>query len=899
MIQRQQHPLRQRSAIARRWVWIVILALCGVLTTWAVMRLELSAPKWLASNAETLTCGWLGFSLMTILWAIALSSGGLNVAFALGQFRRLRFPSISWAVFLSAVAAPFLAATAAEIPVSVSLALPLAALLTGSGLKTVVQFLLLASPDPSRDRPAIPAHDPELPTEQHWILEERPQERLEDDLFERGHIVRRIVRVLTRQSSDGSIGAVGLVGEYGSGKSTISRFVEDELKSAEGQFVFVRVPGWGVENQTLVGYVLRCIVDALERRGVDCFAVRGLSREYLVAVGVINSKAGKVADAVCSTLTTPDVVLRRLVPMLVAMDLRLVLCIEDVERSASRDALQAMAALLDRFRAVSRVTFIVEANSNSSANMDLSRTCDHIEIVPALPATEAWQRLASFRQACVDYASKHRDCLPAEEYLEARSQPPASPEEFFWSDITDLTHAFADQAMSKVKLTISHVIGTPRVFKHSLRRTWQSWRALHGEVDLRELILLNILRDANPSAFDFVLKNMNELRGVVSIGRGDEKEQERRKALHERWIASMIDESSESVDGALAILTVIDMNFVDDFAGVMRRQNALQSVHHPRSNCDYFHRILTGESEAQGLSDQEVLRDLRAWRDGTQSELVQRMLSDMRYAEKVMQFRSYLDEATNGRRFCDEYLACALERHGPRADRDLPGFDLFRALATQGLNGGAAHHEWLTAKIDAAFEVSLRMVHTLHMLAERQSDGGRAVRDHVASSFIRRVSGAPDYLERVLDPGFPYTLRHILRFRGEYPSFNTAEDWQPIVPSLLSAARAAPGAIVPQWVNLLTRKREGIDVEEGVPLFFLERDYAEKLLHQLSERQELIDLFSAYVRMPQAQRDCVEAIRSVDPELHAFVRDEPPPDGDGTAGTFEDTELDGASVSAT
>ena len=63
---------------------------------------------------------------------------------------------------------------------------------------------------------------------------------------------------------------------------------------------------------------------------------------------------------------------------------------------------------------------------------------------------------------------------------------------------------------------------SPRVLKQALRRCLEAWSRLAGEIDLDDVLVLSVLREAQPNAFALIQDSLHYLRGHPS-GTTDEK----------------------------------------------------------------------------------------------------------------------------------------------------------------------------------------------------------------------------------------------------------------------------------------------------------------------------------------------------------------------------------------
>jgi hypothetical protein len=99
----------------------------------------------------------------------------------------------------------------------------------------------------------------------------------------------------------------------------------------------------------------------------------------------------------------------------------------------------------------------------------------------------------------------------------------------------ELSEAFG---MRSVYGSIRSLVDNPRKFKHMLRHTLDTWQRLHGEVDLDDLTIVNVLRYCAPKALEFLLSHMDLLRGGVDplAMRRDRKDEETiRHMVQEAW----------------------------------------------------------------------------------------------------------------------------------------------------------------------------------------------------------------------------------------------------------------------------------------------------------------------------------------------------------------------------
>lgn len=135
--------------------------------------------------------------------------------------------------------------------------------------------------------------------------------------------------------------------------------------------------------------------------------------------------------------------------------------------------------------------------------------------------------------------------------------------------------------------------------------------------------------------------------------------------------------------------------------------------------------------------------------------------------------------------------------------------------------------------------------------------------------FVEEVDKNSSYLGRVLDENYTYTLYYIMRFREHFSAYNKPEDWRPHMSVLMHSARTSPTVVVPHLATLLIRDKHVDNPERREYVF--EVDYANKLIPKKDQRQEYVDMLTAYVKLPEAQEAVSESVTAVINELNKFA----------------------------
>lgn len=222
-----------------------------------------------------------------------------------------------------------------------------------------------------------------------WVMEEKPIRQPHEDMLGHVNIARRIARLLMGKASSN----VGIVGPYGSGKTSVVNLVEyfmDHPSSLswnspeerfDGQFVRCRVDGWGHTSGAIAQYILTLCIDAV-REYADCSSVIALPEDYRKAVSGANPAFGAAIAALFQATPDPRSQLNRLDNILAAAHLRLVLVLEDLDRNLNEQIMKdELPGLLDRLRRLDNIAFVLAIGTERQYSEILVRICDHQEAI--------------------------------------------------------------------------------------------------------------------------------------------------------------------------------------------------------------------------------------------------------------------------------------------------------------------------------------------------------------------------------------------------------------------------------------------------------------------------------------------------------------------------------------
>ena len=584
----------------------------------------------------------------------------------------------------------------------------------GVGPLAVVAVLrhLMQPPEPP-EPPPVPTAEPsvdELTSNwaklEAWLQSEKPAA---DDLLGNRQVARRLATYL---STGG--GSVGLVGPFGSGKSSVVAWIKDEVACGrQPAILFAEQSCWGFEDSgTAVQEILARAVEAVGRQA-DCFSLRSLPESYRKTFSAGGDWVRSLADL---TLGSSDPVKQfaQLSEVLEAVNARLVVIVEDLDRPASgRFDRQEVQALLHRLRATNRVSFVLASGRANDRDIDFAKLCDHIEILRDFDPARVAALIEAVRSRCLD----------GTEFLHvatvSREQSPWEPSQIGTLSKYD-TVALPD--------AVARILRTPRALKHALRRTHRAWRALHGEVDLDHLLAVNVLRHGAPEAFDFLLRHWVQMRAdPTSWGAQRDAMPRIRERLTGEWnrVTAGVEWEPRAALAVLVHLLPAADEYLGNATGI-RRRGPTQGIDHQR----YWLRVVNEKIDPTDVRDQTVLRDINDWRSScaAPSALVSGLASGGDYVAVWEHFAAttFGSESSLVLVLADQVLAGYRTPRGVRAlgwdgqpDPVQPvfpeaAFSALRCLAGRNVIPDDAVRDWLENQVRLAIPSSLSLVNDLY-----------------------------------------------------------------------------------------------------------------------------------------------------------------------------------------
>lgn len=485
-----------------------------------------------------------------------------------------------------------------------------------------------------------------------WLRSDDEIKAPEQDLFGHMTVARRIAIRLDAivSRSVNSPPTMALVGDLGSGKSTILELTKCQLRERHGTDgpVVVNVSLWQFETpQAALRGILDAIIDALAGH-VSTVSLTGLSGRYVEAVEKLGG-FWAAANALLKPSSRPEGILARIDHVALAADIHVVLWIEDLERfagggrkedgantkrkaAARLNPIQAMLFHLQRRKHVS----VVVATTSLTTQIDLQKISRYVEEVPPLRPQSVWRLLHKFRKSWLEQ-------LQNEGYLDSVEKRDA---DYDGLDLPDLrSHELIRYQIGEmgsavsVPWAISFLCQTPRQLKLALRHCHEVWASLKGEIDPDDVLVMAILRFAEPEIFALVRDNIPSLRTGIVQGH-ETPSLERFQRLLEGIQKDHQPKRKEAVQ--------LIMNAV--FPGWKGKAEQRWRFERPQGLAilnevqpDYWSRYMAAWPISNEESDQPVLRSIHAWQDGRDSDLPGRLSTSKGY-QRVRAFSWLLDD---------------------------------------------------------------------------------------------------------------------------------------------------------------------------------------------------------------------------------------------------------------
>jgi hypothetical protein len=680
-------------------------------------------------------------------------------------------------------------------------------LLYGPGsIAIVAGYRWLTDTKRSDSQPVVPVKELSLqnladnwePLEQ-WLRSECPSEV---DLLGNRRLALSLEKYVLRQS-----GTIGLVGAFGSGKSTLINWLKAEVDSiATGEHPtiwFCDLTCWGFQDSTSAIHDILSKAVATVNRHADCFSIRHLPEAYRKTFSAAGDWVRNLIDLVIGS-ADPMEQFKHLNQILTSVNARLVIIVEELERTNnSRFDRQEILALLHRLKSLDRVSFILTGGWTSTPEIEFAKLCDHIEIMAEVDREQVANIIQAVRLRCLK--RRQLDVGPAEE----------NP----WHPV----HFSIMNRVEQMPLceAAARLLRTPRALKHALRRTLRAWEALCGEIDFDDLLAVNILRHAAPEAFDFIIRRWNRL---SDDPRGWSTDQQRIPALRKQT-QSEWDKACHNADwDSRAARTLVVFSLPP--AGEYLLEEGSTRQHRPQGLSDwrYWRRAINEEIDPNEARDQDVLQDLRQWFKTRQSEspLVGRLIGGGDYVTvwENLAVREFQPPGTLLLELADQVIASFRNPRGATISEmnEHPAFLALWRRANRIVRRGPESADWLRTQLGKAIPKSLSLLNDLYYYWASLQNGiilreDRSSIQECIYTLARDQWRDENTILQVAHPEQRYDFYQLVFPPGDHQDglslHRGVKAWNWLAPILLDAFEQNPKFIAPKIACLVAQRIDG------------------------------------------------------------------------------------------
>jgi hypothetical protein len=390
---------------------------------------------------------------------------------------------------------------------------------------------------------------------------------------------------------------------------------------------------------------------------------------------------------------------------------------------------------------------------------------------------------------------------------------------------------------------ICRLAKVPRILKTILRRTYRIWERLHGEIDFDNILIANTLRYCASEAFEFLLANYNEIRGLL-FKEDSSRHDERVKAIENKWELASKDVKWDSVS-AYKLVCIIFPYLRASYHHM--HNNSLQSLH-VHEPTDYWTRYLQEELPLGTIRDQEILHGMKEWKHDYNSaqfrdvSLAYALCTNKELAEKFEYLAPVVLTGEDIRKFATITFEQGLLLYGVKANENLViGFINLWRLGIRNPIDETEHFNWIAEEIYKALSTSLCFAISLFYYWQSNSTDEATykmpnlkLQDKVCSDLKMLYEKNTTRFIKVLDPTFIYSSYHLLNFIGGIDNNREPFDlsrWEWFPHLLLDAGEIDPQVIMPQLACIL--------VKEEFKIFEFEYIFKEGVADQLFQSEKL------------------------------------------------------------
>lgn len=645
--------------------------------------------------------------------------------------------------------------------------------------------------EPQRDlKLAISVPDAKPQALSEWINSDNPISKIEDDLF--GYL-RPICGQVLAGLNESAPGAVAIVGPLGTGKSSVYEVVASVVLRTRTSIV--RISLWPhVDTPS----ALSAVIESLTREIGKYVATSELDDVAESYLELVDSVAGPWRTLVSLTgKESPSEQLEKIDSIANAIDLRLVLWVEDLERFAelSISEQQPDYARAEPLRALLAKLSCLES----------------VRVVLSVAAVDALRDIHKVATRVVTIPFVDRTALAGVAHRALQEMRDSPPRVLSWNNRQAIELSKEAGVVARGRATrdeisnwVAELCPTPRQLKFVLRQCRIAWTALRGEIDFDDLVIATAVRHSFPAVFELINENI----GVLRIGELNKEKRSGASEFRSSFLSLMKlrDRATATLESCLSrLFPGWDRG---DSASDSRRDLFPQSL--SQTHADYWARLITCHP-GNGFSDQTLMRSFVDWRlkrgDGFVSEFLGS--GDMRVVAFAAVDRGALKELLADALRADSKMPLIEERIGTK--RVTAAWLVFLRVGDHDAVNGALL-DWIQSgemQLDVAAAVSYFFLNDPSVEGHSLERSVRAsLRGALDKRLAKEFGGNPDVLIAALRAAkgehvFEQTFAPVASF----PNWSTKPDasWTAFADVVCSALLLAPDVVAPHLARLLVK----------------------------------------------------------------------------------------------
>jgi hypothetical protein len=674
-----------------------------------------------------------------------------------------------------------------------------------------------------------------------WIEEEKPIQTNDQDILSYKQFAERIYIVLQQPKI-----TITVVGSYGAGKSSILNMVKNYLRPSSNDstlshsLITCDVCGWGLQKGSAAETVLKQVIQTCTKH-VDCLGLSNLPVQYGESIGHISTWS-KALSGLFSHSYDPMVTLERMDKVLWAMDKRVVIFFEDLDRNwQGNDYWIEVVSLLDRLKKLDRVSFVLAITGTNKIGDIINRISDHIEIVPRLSLDHVCKIYPTFMRLCFQQykdiifnkgeSRYHRivatDLLLQDQKSDLLNMEADIENAMLHDQISDLSYKNLGDALAPVV----ELLENPRNLKHVLRRTYHAWAFLHGEIEFDHLLFANVLRVAEPAVFNFIHNRLPDIHWLQEA-----RQEEDAKRTREKLQKELSEITKDNLPLHDNIEKLVCFLFPYWKHSPVYRAPMIQGFSDIRAT-DYWNRMIREKRDEGEISDQVFAKAITEWKQNRDLSaykgfsLAQAMGEISGFPKKIEQFSEELLDALDVRILISQFFDYVFCKKGVHSFY-VPGMTELIRLTHEKYY--PEHGQWFIDEVSKLFSIDLSIAHEVinnFLVISEHTEVKR-----ICSSLIENAKSI--YFDReifikAIESSSDSVVSFISKLNKIYVShggeqFNSAKlKW--LADLLLETANTHSSIVIPQILELaVAKKMESFDTSWCLNSKFIKSIFQER-----------------------------------------------------------------------